>query len=523
MDILSVERTRWISVAMLIHLTMALLVVVQMSYTTDEENHLEYGRRILNGQSTSELSLYERPVMALTALPAAAGRRLEGFRAMRPLAALLSTKKLARCVTVAVSLLLCYLLAIWSELLYGTAAMRAALILYAFSPNILAHATLSTSDLYAGIGVCLALFGLFRFLQNPGWRTTLLASGTLALAQLTKFSAFWLLPFSIVLLVMICGTDLVRLGHLPREWKLMVYYPVIAALFTILMLQGIFSVQGSPATTRMSKMTFESPGFQKLGRIPYLSDLPIPIPADFIKGIDSLSQDDRTGRTYGNIYLLGEVRGPHAPSFDPFRSYYLVVYFFKQPVTLQILLLFGLIRLALRRTLHEFLRSEACIVIPMIGFAVISSFFQHAQVGIRHILPSLALAVVVSSSWFANWEEASRRWKMITLGLFCYLAVSVFAYFPHMIPYTNEFITDKRQTFRFFADSNLSWSQNFATVQSFLKNNPDVQLNPTNVHSGRVLVDVNALVGIQDDRYKELRTLQPVAHVGYAHVLFQVP
>jgi len=111
-------------------------------------------------------------------------------------------------------------------------------------------------------------------------------------------------------------------------------------------------------------------------------------------------------------------------------------------------------------------------------FLIILSFFSGTQLGIRHILAVLVIFAILSGGAFSDWAKFSLRWKFLLTGCLLYVAVSVGSYFPHMIPYFNETLTDRKQAYHFLADSNLDWGQDAWVVQRFLKSNPDVILDP---------------------------------------------
>lgn len=98
-------------------------------------------------------------------------------------------------------------------------------------------------------------------------------------------------------------------------------------------------------------------------------------------------------------------------------------------------------------------------------------------------------------------------------------------YYPNVIPYMNEWVVDRRQSYKILADSNLDFGQDGDLVHDFLTRNPDVMLDPPKPVPGRVLVSVNHLVGVWRGyvpMYWLLR-YQPAACVGYGHLLFVVP
>lgn len=90
----------------------------------------------------------------------------------------------------------------------------------------------------------------------------------------------------------------------------------------------------------------------------------------------------------------------------------------------------------------------------------------------------------------------------------------------------NELVWDRKMAYRIAADSNLDWGQNASAVMHFLKANPDVVLDPQEPTSGRILVSINRLTGVNrwhPVRWVTAQGLRPVAHVKYGHLLFVVP
>jgi hypothetical protein len=89
----------------------------------------------------------------------------------------------------------------------------------------------------------------------------------------------------------------------------------------------------------------------------------------------------------------------------------------------------------------------------------------------------------------------------------------------------NEWVFDRKQSYKILVDSNLDFGQEGDLVHEFLRRNPDVALNPDSPTPGRVLVSANRLVGDWHG-YEPMHWLlryQPVACVGYGHLLFVVP
>ncbi|HID62227.1 MAG TPA: phospholipid carrier-dependent glycosyltransferase, partial [Anaerolineae bacterium] len=105
----------------------------------------------------------------------------------------------ARIPSIFLSLLLGFTVFRWTSELYGIESGLFSLLLYAFSPNILAHSRLATTDLGTACFTFLACYRLWKFGSRPSVGNLLLAGLTLGLALISKFSALVLLPVYLLL------------------------------------------------------------------------------------------------------------------------------------------------------------------------------------------------------------------------------------------------------------------------------------------------------------------------------------
>jgi hypothetical protein len=505
------------------------IVAIRMAITTDEPLHVGYGIAVLRGSpargSTGFHYNSQMPISALNGLPRAAGKLLRRSGLTERLGEKLSDMRAARFPTILATFVLCLLVYVYAESLYDHIAGVFAESLFVLSPNIVAHGTLGTVDLYSALAVVLFLY-LFRiFLLQPSLKSATHSGLALGAAQLTKFSAIYLyfvitiFTLSVVLYSRVTQDRLFRITG--RQLV------IVAALFVVLSLAIInvgFLFDGT--FTPLAKYEFQSATFKSLQQIPIVRSIPLPLPYPYVQGFDLMSYANSHGNTFGNIYLLGQVRGPQLARSDGFYAYYLMAYLFKEPLGMQLLLLVSLFWIARHRRLPDFLREEGVPLLTAGTFLLMLSFFSKTQVGIRHILPVLAIFVVVSGAAFSNWSQTPRRYKALLCGCLFWTAVSVGGYFPHVIPYFNELLTDKRAAYKILADSNLDWHQDDWVVQDFLRKNPDVVLDPPRPVAGRVLVIADLLAGVcpsTADYWVRVEALQPIAQVGYAHFLFDIP
>jgi 4-amino-4-deoxy-L-arabinose transferase-like glycosyltransferase len=498
-------------------------VAVMASPTTDEFNHASYGLDVLYFQPDHRKHGFhdsQMPISALNAAPLAISSYLRAHQLLPRVSNVLFRFKATRFVTILATLLLTVLVFLWTYDLYGEWPAMASCLLCMLSPDLIANGTLTTTDMYSAVGVVGSLFVFHRFLLRPTMLNALFSGLALALAQLTKSFALVLYPVTLVILALVMLRRTTRQSLPPKR---VLAFAGFAALWFLVVVNLAYSFDRTFAP--LSSYEFETVFFNRLQNTSLLSHVPVPVPYPFLQGLDMTKRSEETGRSYGNVYLLGELRHPGDPSFRPFKSYYVVAWFYKVPIGLQILFFLGLFWIARNRTLDDFVCGEAPLLMS-VTVLVLWLSFSKSQIGIRHTLPALAVEVVIAAAAFCNFPAKRLPAKFLLGGLVAWQAISVASYYPQMIPYMNEWLHDRRFAYQILADSNLDWGQDQGIVDRYLQNNPDVVLDPPKPVTGRILVRANRLTGV--DRwgsccaYLEKQYL-PVAQVGYAHFLFVIP
>jgi len=527
---MQISRKSLIGLLLVLALSASLDVIVawNASPTTDEWHHLKYGEQILHDQPDRVaygINDSQMPVSALNVLPAEIASYLSSHHVFSPLSED-SIRMLQRFPTILATLALGLLVFLWAFDLYGEEAALASCLLCTLSPNLIAHGTLVTTDMYNALGTVGALYFLRRFLLQPTVAHALVSALALALAQVAKSFAIVLygVAFLAIAFVMLRPTPGPSLT--PRR---VLQFAALAALCFLLVINAAFCFDRSftPVSSYLAEAShhhIERTSFSRIQRLSFLGGVPIPFPYPFVQGLVLMKSIEETGATSGNIYLLGELRDPRDPAVHGFKSYYAVAYFYKEPIALQILFIWGLVWICRNRMWADFIRAEGLLLVTAAILFLWLSLFSRAQVGIRHILPVLAIETIIGGAAFRGFGGKPWPQKAALGGLVLWLAASMASYYPQMIPYMNEWLHDRRFAYRILADSNLDWGQDAKVVTDFLHKNPDVVLDPPKPMAGRILVRANCLTGVYRwDSATYLQRYQPVAQVGYAHFLFVVP
>jgi len=103
-----------------------------------------------------------------------------------------------RLINLAIAVILGAFVFRWARELHGAAGGLVALALFAFSPNVLAHARLVTPDVGGACAMFAALYAFWTYLRRGGVWMALLAGLALGAAQLAKFTALLLFPLFIL-------------------------------------------------------------------------------------------------------------------------------------------------------------------------------------------------------------------------------------------------------------------------------------------------------------------------------------
>ena len=270
---------------------------------------------------------------------------------------------------------------------------------------------------------------------------------------------------------------------------------------------------------------FISKPFQLLAGIDILNRIPVLLPYPFVEGMDWVYHVEKTR---GNIYLMGTLQSG-GEEYKGFPGYFFVILLFKEPIP--ILLFAGLVLgdYVRRKKELNLREDDIFLLLPMVYYLIYFNYFYRCQIGIRHILMVLPLVYIFIGGYLKNWERfpIPRRWSVLFLIMF--LVVSVLSSFPHYISYVNELMWDRNQAYKVFADSNLDWGQNGRRLEAYLAQHPEAPFNPKHRVSGRVVVEVNRLVGITDDglppqtreRYRWLReNFEPMNNIGGAFFFY---
>jgi hypothetical protein len=151
------------------------------------------------------------------------------------------------------------------------------------------------------------------------------------------------------------------------------------------------------------------------------------------------------------------------------------------------------------------------------------SFFYSTQVGIRHMMVIFPLLFILSGKLIGKLIEEKKQF--ILYSLLIYQFISVFRYFPHFLPYTNEFIPAKKFAYKKIADTNLCYGEGERYLKEYMANHENAILRPDRPVPGKIVVEVNEMLNLNMPsihKYAWISSLQPIAHIHSQYLVFEV-
>src|SRR5262245_7720640 len=281
----------WVAALLALHLALALWGAARNSVTFDENFHLPAGV-VEVARQRFDVSPVNPPLLkaACGAIALAAGARLPADSAITLREQSVVGESFmrrnadryqrvffaARCLVIALSLLLGLL--VWSlgRRLHGPSGGVLALAFYALAPEALAHAGLVTMDLATGLGFFATVYAWWGFARSGRWSWWLAAAGAVAFTFLVRFSAALLFPFLLVV-----GAMLQRAGRVRRPRRMWLGFSALALLAPLALDAGYL---GHVSVRPLKERTVFSSGFRALQS--FAPDLRLPLPDDWLTGMD---------------------------------------------------------------------------------------------------------------------------------------------------------------------------------------------------------------------------------------------
>lgn len=371
----------------------------------------------------------------------------------------------------------------WARDLWGPQAGLLALALCSFSPDVVAHTTLITSDVAAASLILGTIYGLWRCGRFGGWRNAAMTIVFFSLAITVKFSALVLIPIGLCLVV-VSGASLWRRGQHNRARQLVAVYLFsgVALLFVLWGAYGFrFSaVAADPSQPLPVDRILAEVVRQEANSHPEVAD------KEYLGALDRTIAFANRYRLLPEAFLQGlaiyRLEGRARPAFlngeysrRGFRSYFFWSFLFKTPLVTILIIAAGTL-FALWTCRREDL---LFLILPVVVFFAVVTL-STLNIGNRHILPVypflFILGAGVAPMLSARWPKKSTATLALCGGLVALSSVAVFAppWHPTWIggrplEYFNELAGGPQNGYKRLVNSNLDWGQGLNDLAAWLE------------------------------------------------------
>jgi hypothetical protein len=365
----------------------------------------------------------------------------------------------ARSVNVLLGLLLAILVWWIASRMFSTGAANLALALFVFSPSLIAHFSVVTTDGAATLLIFATAWQVLRWNKDPSWRRAVLCGLFLGLLLLAKYSTTVMFALSTWWMLTL-RRDRIIANPLRWNWS----KTAVAVLVAVFVLWAGYFFHVSNLSIRNGTLTATFHNWSRpiVKPVPSGANFSLPVPAgEYIEGFRTLVRHNARGHA---AYFLGRVS-----SRGRWRSYYPVTILLKWPTLMLILCLLGLF-LAVRERVR--ISADLWIMTSFPVLYLLLASFAHFNIGERHILPLYPFALLFAGF---TWEFFRRAGIILVVLLISLNAADALRYAPGYLSYFNIFVRPA-ESYRLLTDSNLDWGQGLLAVRQYQREHPDEQI-----------------------------------------------
>jgi hypothetical protein len=426
----------------------------------------------------------------------------------------------------------------------------------------------------AAVGL-LAVYFFWRWLKKPEMLAAFIAGIILGFAELSKFTLLIFYPLFILIWVLYRLPELRTLSR--RDFVAQIGQLVLLFAMSILIINMGYLFEDTGK--QLGKFNFQTTlftGCENLKDVPpsgrnrfentLLGKIPVPLPANFIQGIDTQRFDFERGLP---SYLRGEW------SQHGWWYYYLYALLLKLP--LGVILLFGVAIYCTLfvREVNVSWRDEMVLILPGVVLLIFVSSQTGFSIHSRYVIPALPFFFIwISKVGKLFLPQVPRSFKKRVLSiivsiLLAWSVMSSLSIYPHSISYFNElaaiiptpreprcpseprdssFIVSiigagSRNGGRHLHDSNIDWGQDIFYLEKWCKNHPEVTsihvfcfssfpLDQTTIPLGKSNSEIDKLTGYiaistnnlydKENKFRRFLDIQPIARIGYSIYIYRV-
>jgi hypothetical protein len=380
---------------------------------------------------------------------------------------------LARWACIPLSLVGGYVCFRWAADLYGRASGLLALVLWCFSPTVLAYGSLITPDLGATAVGVLASYLFWRWLERPTWTRAMASGLALGAAELTKMTwliafvlwpalwlAWWLsarIPFALarrqaaqLAIILVTGLYVLNMGYcFEGTLSKLGRYPFVSETFAGVPLRG----KGTGAFGNRFAGT-------------WAAEISVPLPSPYLIGLDQQKSDFDVGM---KSYLRGEFR------HGGWWYFYLYALAIKEPLGTWLLVAMAAALSILARGYAAGWRREMILLAPCIAVLVLVSSQMGFSKYVRYVLPGLPYVLIWVSKTARSFSLRHQGCAWAVGGAAAWMVVSSLSIYPYCLSYFNELVGGPTKGHEHLIDASIDWGQGMFDLKRWYDRNPEAR------------------------------------------------
>jgi hypothetical protein len=506
---------------LLVHTVVSFYYISQQNITFDEPQYIEYAKHWLHGkpERVEPLDDSKSPIVAICWVPRIVRQIINPHYHLTDYGR--KDQEEGRYMMILFSFFTALYVFKWCRDLYGSKGWMLPLLLLLFDPLYLAYTTIITTDLACGAFLVAILYHYRRYLIYASIKDFYLTALFTGLGIVTKQNMLFvvlLLPIlSIVHLVLSTSVSEVF-------WRRIITDVLLFGVIILLVINVVYYCHRS--FIPFGDYTFESHTLQNFQRnLSFLHPVPLPLPHAYVQSLDMIKAHAEIGAgkrnsTYNGVYLFGQLKLE-----GKFWYYYLVMLWYKLPIGTMLLVLASIVLFIKKFGSKGFADKYQFLIIPIAFYLIILSFFNQFQTGIRHVLLVFPLLYIGLGYLFRWLKNASPKIKILAGIAVAYTFISVAFYYPYLIPYTNEFITNKKTVYRKIYDSSVDYGQSDSSLNNFISSHPEYKKASAAPDTGKYAVLMGQVINTyfrDANPYKWYQHFQPIGQSKFVILTFDI-
>jgi tetratricopeptide (TPR) repeat protein len=351
---------------------------------------------------------------------------------------------------------------VWAREWLGALPAAAALVLFLLEPNLMANASVVTTDLGVTTFMFGAVYFLWRTCRRPGWANVAAVTLCCAAALVSKFSAVILGPIVLALL----GIAVARRAVTAR---MAIAVAGVVALFSFASIWAIHGFRYLPSASPSWQFDFRAAGYPADGAaaaVAEWADRHRLLPNAYAQGF--LYAQSSSGQL--SAFFAGNY------SANGWWYYLPVAMLIKTPITHLVLIALGLATCVWQRRQLGPL-ALAFVLLPA-GVYLAVAMTSGISVGVRHALPVYPFLLLVAAAAVRALATLPRPRLVVSLVVLMATGVAELATaYPYTGTFFNQFVGGPERGFRYLVDSNLGWGRNLKRLKRWMDANQVQHVN----------------------------------------------